>query len=104
MSNELTIIKDGQLTHEAITIINKYESVMKRMKMEYDTFREALLKAMEENGVVSIKGDGLSVTYIAPTEKETFDSKRFRAENPDLYDAYVRLSPVKSSIRIKAEF
>lgn len=58
---------------------------------------------MEENGVVSIKGDGLSVTYIAPSQRETFDSKEFRADFPELYDSYVKLSPVKSSVRIKAE-
>lgn len=104
MSNELTLIENGQLTHQAITIITTYESAMAKMKAEYDTFREALLKAMEENGVYSIKGDGLAVTYIAPSQREVFDSKKFRNDNPDLYDAYVKLSPVKSSIRIKADF
>lgn len=99
--NEL--IKNGQLTAEAIKVINTYESTMKKIKAEYDAFREALLKAMEENGVVSIKGDGLAVTYIAPSEREVFDSKGFRAVFPELYDSYVKLSPVKSSVRIKVD-
>lgn len=104
MSNKLTLIQDKQLTAQAVAIIHGYESAMAKIKAEYDTFREALLKAMEENGVYSIKGDGLAVTYIAPTQREVFDSKKFRNDNPDLYDAYVKLSPVKSSIRIKVDF
>lgn len=103
MSNELTLIENGQLTHQAITIITTYESAMKKIKAEYDEFRQALLKAMEENGVCSLKGDGLAVTYIAPTQREVFDTKGFRELFPELYDSFVKLSPVKSSVRIKVD-
>lgn len=103
MSNELTLIEDKQLTAQAVATIHAYESAMKKVKAEYDAFRQALLKAMEENGVYSLKGDGLAVTYIAPTQREVFDTKGFRELFPELYDSFVKLSPVKSSIRIKVD-
>ena len=103
--NDLQIIqKDGTLTAEAVEAIKQYENIKKRVESEYNAFKTSLLQAMEEHGVLQIKADGLTVSYVAPTEKETFDSKSFRANNPDLYDEYVKMSPVKSSIRIKAEF
>ena len=32
---------------------------------------------------------------------ETFDSKTFRKDHPDLYDEYVSISMVKASVRMK---
>ena len=58
---------------------------------------------MEANNVLKIDNDNLTITYIAPTERETFDSKTFREEHEDLYDAYVKFNPVKSSVRIKVK-
>ena len=43
----------------------------------------------------------MTITYIAPTTRETFDSKAFRAKNPKLYDEYVKIGAVASSVRIK---
>ena len=33
----------------------------------------------------------------------TFDSKKFREDHPNLYDEYIKMSDVKSSIRIKVK-
>lgn len=48
-----------------------------------------------------IKADNVIINYIAESERETFDSKSFRADMPDLFNEYVKLSAVKPSIRIK---
>ena len=58
---------------------------------------------MENKNILKLETDDLTITYIAPAERETFDSKRFREENSDLYDEYVKFSPVKSSIRVKVK-
>ena len=42
-------------------------------------------------------------TTKAETERETFDSKQFKADMPELYDEYVKFSKVKPSVRIKVE-
>lgn len=66
-----------------------------------DKWRNRLLAEMEARGIAKLECDGLSVSYIAPTDRETFDKKRFKAENPDMYDGYIEMKPVKASIRIK---
>ena len=58
---------------------------------------------MEEKGIIKIETDDLIINYIAPTDRETLDSKSLRQDHPQLYDAYIKMTPVKSSIRIKVK-
>lgn len=46
--------------------------------------------------------DNMRLTYIEPSTKETFDSKKFKEENPESYKNYIKTTKVKSSIRITA--
>ena len=46
--------------------------------------------------------ENMRLTYIDPTTKETFDSKRFKEEHPESYKKYIKTTKVKSSIRITA--
>lgn len=60
-----------------------------------------ILQAMKDNGVIKIDNDYFTITYVAATDRESFDSKALRAEYPDLYDTYVKIVPVAPSLRIK---
>lgn len=79
----------------------EFEKAMKELKEQEDELKKAILEEMEAKGIVKIDTDNLMINYIAPTDRETFDSKAFREEHQDLYDDYVKLTPVKSSVRIK---
>ncbi len=65
--------------------------------------KEMLLKEMEEKNIRKIETDALSITYIDPSERESFNSKKFREEHQDLYDEYVTFTQVKGSVRIKVK-
>lgn len=87
------------------TVSNKiaeFERQMKLIKEQEDALKEAIKAEMEAKGILKVEDEtnGMKITYIAPTCRETFDSKKFKAVQPDMYDEYVKLSPVKSSIRI----
>ena len=58
---------------------------------------------MEQNGVVKIDTDEVLINYVASSNRETFDSKAFKDDFPDLYDNYVKISAVKPSVRIKVK-
>ena len=72
----------------------------KEIESKVADFKSRMLALMEEQGVLKWEMEGLKVAYVAPTTKETFDSKSFRADNEELYNKYVKTSQVKSSIRI----
>lgn len=73
----------------------------KELKRKEDAIRETLLKEMEDKGIIKLSDENINITYKAPTEKETFRTKDFKKDLPDLYDTYVEFTPVKSSLLIK---
>lgn len=83
--------------------IAEFERQIKVIKEQEDELKKSILEEMENKKLLKIETDDLTINYIAPTDRETFDSKKFREDNPDLYDEYVKMSPVKSSIRIKVK-
>ena len=102
---ELIKVENGNvaLVDDAVKTIVEIENQMKELKQKQDDYKAILLEKMEENNVLKIDSEELTITYIAPSDRETFDSKTFREDHQDLYDEYVKFSPVKSSIRIKVK-
>lgn len=101
--NELIQFENGHLAEKAVEYIRATEARMKKEKEDYDAFKRELLKAMEGNGITKIDTDTVTVSYIGATTRETFDSKAFKADMPELYDEYTRFSDVSPSIRIKVK-
>lgn len=101
--NELIQFENGHLAEKAVEYIRATEARMKKEKEDYDAFKRELLKAMEGNGITKIDTDTVTVSYIGATTRETFDSKAFKADMPELYDEYTKLSDVSPSIRIKVK-
>ncbi len=90
-----------ELTLEAINKLVEFEKSIKAAKAAEDEFKKTLLKEMEEAGVIKLDNEQLSIIYVAETVRESLDTKALREELPDVYDAYVRMSKVKPSLRIR---
>ena len=101
--DDIIRIEDGNaiLDPDAAARFAEFERQAKRIKKAEDELKKAVLAAMERHNVIKLDTDELSISYVAATERETFDTKRFRAENPDTYDDYVRFSKVKPSVRVR---
>lgn len=84
------------------TIINM-ELAIKDLKEREEELKRTILNEMEEKHIIKVESDNLLINYIASTEREGFDSKAFREDHADMYDEYVKFTPVKSSIRIKVK-
>lgn len=98
VENNIVLASD-QLINEALEI--KY--LEEKLKAKKDNLTLTLLEEMKAKDIKKIETPDVIISYIDETERETLDSKRFRTENPDLYDEYVKFTPVKASIRIKAK-
>lgn len=81
--------------------IADFERKMKEIQRVEDEIRRVILEEMQEKKISKIETDELLITYIATTDRQTFDVKAFRKEHPDLHDEYIKISPVKESVRIK---
>ena len=93
-------IENGALAQETIDFIKAMEAQKKAFNDRYDAYKAELLKAMEKCGVLKFENDGLRINYIAETQREDFDKKQFKEDMPEMYDAYVKFTTVKPSIRI----
>ena len=105
MNNELITVREGTalLNLGVSARIADFERNIKRLKEAEEELKKAILKEMEEKGIIKLDTPHLLISYIAPTDRESFDSARFRAEYSDLYDDFIKMSPVKASIRIKVK-
>lgn len=102
---ELVKVIDGvpQLTVDAQEQIAQVVSTMNELKEKEKQFKEQLKEQMELYGIKKIDMDKVVISYVAPTTKESFDSKEFRSDYADLYDQYVKDTEVKSQVRIKVK-
>ena len=98
---ELSIIKDGNLSEEIVKKLVKFEKQVKKLEEQEKALKEAILKSMEDNGILKLENDLLSITYVGATTRESFDNKNFKKDYEDLYNKYININLVKPSIRIK---
>lgn len=103
--NELIKVKDGalDLAQDVIDNIIDIEKRAKELKELQESYKSKLLEIMENNDILKFETDEITITRKASTTRETLDSKLLRAELPDVYDAYVKISDVKGSVTIKVK-
>ena len=94
-SGELTIPVDVQETYRQLKLQKKeIEDAIKNIE-------SAIIDLVETKQIPDKDDLGtFRYAYVPAGERETFDTKKFREENPEIYDEYVRFSPTKSSVRI----
>ena len=102
---ELIVLENDNfiLNNGTSRLIADFETRIKELKEQEDELKSRILSEMEEKGIVKLETVDLVVSYIASTDREDFDKKKFKEDNQDLYDEYVKMTPVKSSIRIKVK-
>lgn len=91
---------DVVFSEEVCEKVISLEKQAKEIKKQQDSMKNEILDAMQKYGVLKIDNELLKIALIPEHDAEKFDSKKFKEENPDIYDSYVKLSKVKPSIRI----
>lgn len=94
---------DIQVKAEISAQIKAFEKQVKEIKEQEEELKTKILNAMKDNNLIKIETPDLSITYIAPTKRESLNSKKLKEEKPDIYLEYLQLSDVKDSIRIKVK-
>lgn len=105
MKQELLVLNGQQyeLTAETNNQLVALETQIKALTDTRDEIRKIIQKEMEEKGIYKMENEELSITYIAPTEREIFDSKRFKEDHPYVYHDYMKTSQVGAQVRIKVK-
>lgn len=75
-------------------------NLVKEKTDELNEIKNGLCKMMLERGIKSYSSKRLSFMTVTPKPRESFDSARFKADNPEEYAKYIKTSEVKPSVRI----
>ena len=102
--SELIVREDGEIevTKELIANIKKFQKAKLQLTLIETELKEGFKKVMEDNGIKKwTSPDGsFTVTYIAPTTSTTLDSKRLKAEMPEVYEAYSKTSAKSGYVKM----
>jgi len=90
--------------NEISMLLNVIDTAKKNMEYaenQLATLRDSIKEQMENRGIKAIKNENFTITYKAPTTRQTIDSAKLKVEQPDIYSQYLKETNIKSSIEIK---
>lgn len=98
--NEIVKVENGQITvaQEVVNQIIEFNKAKKEMEYQEKLLKEGLMEAMQKVGMSSFSVNGLSATIRKSSTRTTLDSKRLKAECPDIWEAYATTSETSSSL------
>ena len=100
-TTEVAVSEMDEETAVACRALGIVMAKIKEAEKLADEHKATLLAWMEKHGVLNIKGEGFTVSYVSPTTRKTFDTKKAQADFPALKDdKYYKTSTVKSSVKI----
>lgn len=101
--NDLIIVNGAEISvaQHVLDDIVRLERIINEAKEAQERYKEALLREMEDKCVYKFETDKIAFTYIAETQRDTFDSKAFKKDNPKLWEQYIKTSTVRPSVRVK---
>lgn len=102
---ELVEIKNNEIVinQDFIEDYKKFKKLQLEMELKEKEVKLLLKNAMEITGKKNILKEGFSVVYKKPTISKRIDSKRLKAELPEIYEEYSKTSEVAGSVTIKVE-
>lgn len=99
-SNWLIPQADAQALVAALETIAEIKRQADEAEARCQELKDKLKEAMESAGIKSWDTGIFKATVKAASTRKTFDSKKFQADHPDMYQEYIKESETKSSIII----
>ena len=88
---------------DVIDAISQLSVAKKQIEEQEKTMKEKLVEAMEAYGVTKFENEAIKITYYAPSQTTTIDSKRLKEEKPEIAKEYSKTSSKKSYVKIEVK-
>ena len=89
------------LPQEVIDEVIRVEKLAEEYAKAQKKLRAAILEAMKEADVEKIDiEDVIALTVVPESTSERLDSKALKAELPDIYDTYCKISPKAAYLKV----
>lgn len=73
---------------------------MQALETVADSYRTRIKEEMERRGILNLQVGRVKITLVPATIRQSFDTKAFKQDDPDLYSIYLKNAEVKPSLRI----
>lgn len=93
-----------KLNEEDQSILDDYKAAKEReaeVKEELAELQPYVIEIMEEFDLKNLEQGNLNVTYVAESHGTTFDSAKFKKENPKIVEQYNKPTVKAAHIRAK---
>ncbi len=102
MNNELVKIEDNKIViaEEVIQQIKDFTKLKEEFDLKEKELKQDLKEAMEKLGLKKFIVNGLCATIKEATTRKSLDTTRIKKEMPDIYEEYLKETPVSSSITL----
>lgn len=99
---EMETIESSEIAKivELEKLIKYYDEEKKKIESKEQELKDAILKAMEENGMTQLDTDLIKITYMAESTRTSLDTKAIKEKYPEIYNDNLKETKVKSQLRI----
>ena len=97
------IMIDSEISKEYIRIKKEMLKLEKELQPIEDRLKEELRETMKKVEVSNFISNGLEVKLTKDTIRNNFDTTRFKEDNIQLYNKYLKPTNVKGSLSIELE-
>ena len=86
------------ITDDFIEKLEMLEALEQQVEMYKTEHKEKIKEVFKKYGIKSFKNDYITITYVEATMQKRVDNQRLKDDG--IYEKYLKLVPVKESIRI----
>lgn len=80
--------------------MQELDNEIKQKTDTYNSIKEGLLELMEKYNVKTWQSERMRLTRVLPTVRTSIDTKRLKADHPDIAREYSRISETRPSLKI----
>lgn len=73
----------------------------KEIEKQHKEMKKKLYDLMDEYDIKKWETDNIVITRVLPSTRESIDSKKLKAEKPEIFESFKKVSNVAGSVRIK---
>lgn len=103
MNNLIVVNQDKlELVEEGLKQIKKFQKAKLQLDLMEEELKKMFKEKMEETGIDKYESPDktFKVTYVGESVVNTFDSKKFKEENPEEYEKYKKTTTRKAYVKL----
>ena len=93
-----------KMEQEDLEILNEFQDVsikIKKLEEARDFIKDDVIEILEDYSLTKFEGDIGTISYTRASQSTGIDSKKLKAELPDIADQYAKVSSRKASLKFK---